>query len=89
MVVLLLQSVTYNAKFIKVLVSSKILGSINISSFCFVLNVTTPLLEECENDTHTPKMGTWESSRIPETSKLDFRSQNTSLQAFFMSLEKY
>jgi hypothetical protein len=25
------------------------------------LFVTTPLLEECEDDTHTPEMGTWES----------------------------
>jgi hypothetical protein len=89
MVVLLLQIVTYNAKFIKVLVSSKILGSINISSFCFVLNVATPLLEECENDTHIPKMGTWESFGTPKTSELDFRGQNTSLEAFFMSLERY
>jgi hypothetical protein len=24
--------------------------------------VATPLLEECEDDTHTPEMGTWESS---------------------------
>jgi hypothetical protein len=41
-------------------------------------NVATPLLEECEDDTHTPKMGTWESSRTLETSELDCRGQNTS-----------
>jgi hypothetical protein len=39
----------------------------------------TPLLEECEDDTHTPKMGTWESSGTPKTSKLDCRNQNTLL----------
>jgi len=39
--------------------------------------IVTPLLEECEDDTHTPEMGTWESSGIPETSELDFRGQNT------------
>jgi hypothetical protein len=30
-------------------------------------------LEEWEDDSHTPKMGTWESTGIPETSKFDFR----------------
>jgi hypothetical protein len=43
-----------------------------------VEKVTTPLLEECEDDTHTPKMGTWESFGTPETLKLDYRGQNTS-----------
>jgi len=38
--------------------------------------VTTPLLEECEDDTHTPEMGTWESFRTPKISKLDCRGQN-------------
>jgi len=33
-----------------------------------LLYVTTPLLEECEDDTHTPKM---------ETSEFDCRGQNT------------
>ncbi len=41
-------------------------------------NVTTPLLEECEDDTHTPEMGTWESSETPEISEFDSRGQNTS-----------
>jgi hypothetical protein len=40
--------------------------------------VATPLLEECEDDTHTPKMGTWESSETPKTSKLNCKGQNTS-----------
>jgi hypothetical protein len=40
--------------------------------------VATALLEECEDDTHTPKMGTWESSGTPKTSELDCRGQNTS-----------
>jgi hypothetical protein len=39
--------------------------------------VATPLLEECEDETHTPKMGTWESTRTPETSEFDCRGQNT------------
>jgi len=26
-----------------------------------------PTLKECEDETHTLEMGTWESSRIPET----------------------
>jgi len=35
--------------------------------------IATPLLEECEDDTHTPDMGTWESFGILETSKFDCR----------------
>ncbi len=37
-----------------------------------------PPLKECEDEIHTPEMGTWESSRTLEISKLDFRGQNTS-----------
>jgi hypothetical protein len=37
-----------------------------------------PTLKECEDDTHTPEMGTWESSGTPENSELDCRGQNTS-----------
>jgi hypothetical protein len=40
--------------------------------------VATPLLEECEDDTHIPEMGTWESSGTLETLELDCRGQNTS-----------
>jgi len=43
----------------------------------FIINVATPLLEECEDDTHTPEVGTWESSGTPETSEFDCRGQNT------------
>ncbi len=32
---------------------------------------------ECEDETHTPEMGTWESSGTPKTSELDWRGQNT------------
>jgi len=41
-------------------------------------NVATPLLEECEDDTHTPEMGTWESSGTPKISEFDYRGQNIS-----------
>jgi len=41
-------------------------------------NVTTLLtLRECEDEIHTPEMGTWESSGIPKTSEFDCRGQNT------------
>ncbi len=33
--------------------------------------------KECEDDTHTPEMGTWESSKTPETLEFDCRGQNT------------
>jgi hypothetical protein len=35
--------------------------------------VATPLLEECEDDTHTPEMGTWESSGTPKNSEFNCR----------------
>jgi hypothetical protein len=37
-----------------------------------------PILKECEDDTHTPEMGTWESFETPENSELDCKGQNTS-----------
>jgi hypothetical protein len=43
----------------------------------FIKVVATPLLEECEDKTHTPEMGTWESTGTPKTSELDCRGQNT------------
>jgi hypothetical protein len=39
--------------------------------------VTTLLLEEWEDDTHTPEMGTWESIGTSKTSEFNFRGQNT------------
>ncbi len=32
-----------------------------------------PTLKECEDDSHTPKMGAWESAGTPEISNFDFR----------------
>jgi len=40
--------------------------------------VTTLLWRKCENETHTPEIGTWESSGTPEISKFNCRGQNTS-----------
>ncbi len=42
-----------------------------------IMPIATPLLEECEDDTHIPEMGTWESSETLKISELDFRGQNT------------
>jgi hypothetical protein len=39
--------------------------------------VATILLEECEDDTHTPKMRTWESTGTPEFLEFDRKGQNT------------
>jgi hypothetical protein len=41
-------------------------------SYC----VATLLLEEWEDDSHTPEMGTWESVGTPKTSEFDCRGQN-------------
>jgi hypothetical protein len=43
-----------------------------------IFGVATPLLEECEDDTHIPEMGIWDSSGTLETSEFDYRGQNTS-----------
>ncbi len=40
--------------------------------------IATLLLEEWENDIHTPEMGTWEFAETPEVLEFDFRGQNTS-----------
>jgi hypothetical protein len=40
-------------------------------------SVTTLLREECKDETHTPEMGTWESSGAPESSEFDCKSQNS------------
>jgi hypothetical protein len=34
-------------------------------------------LRECEDETHTPEMGTWKSSRTLESSEFDCKGQNT------------
>jgi len=39
--------------------------------------VATLLWKECDDETHTPKIGTWESSGTPKTLEFDCRGQNT------------
>jgi hypothetical protein len=50
--------------------------------------VTTLLWRKCENETHTPEIGTWESSETPETLELDCRGQNTLHWGFLYIIEK-
>jgi len=47
-------------------------------NYVYKVSVPTPLLEECEDDTHTPKMGSWESSGTPEISELNCKGKRTS-----------
>ncbi len=44
----------------------------------------TPLLEECEDDTHIPEMGTWESFGTLETSELNYRRSSYHWKAIEM-----
>jgi hypothetical protein len=37
-----------------------------------------PTLKECEDETHTLEMGTWESSGTPESLEFDCKGKNTS-----------
>ncbi len=60
----------------------KYFGSLSNCSLLFYvvsypISVATLLLEEWEDDTHTPEMGTWESTGTPKTSEFDCRGQNT------------
>jgi hypothetical protein len=48
------------------------MGKLNTHHVC-----RNPTLKECEDETHTPKIGTWESSETFETSEFDCRGQNT------------
>jgi len=41
------------------------------------LLLSQPYLGECEDETHTPEMGIWESSGTPKISEFDCRGQNT------------
>ncbi len=47
-----------------------------------------PTLKKYEDDTHTSKMGTWESSWIPENSEFHCRGQNTLSWSVFYTVEK-
>ncbi len=47
-----------------------------------------PYLGRVEDETHTPKVGTWESSGTPETSELNCRGQNTLHWGIFYIIEK-
>jgi len=42
------------------------------------VDVTTPLWDKCEDETHTPKSGKLESSWTPKNLELEFKGQNTS-----------
>jgi hypothetical protein len=49
---------------------------------------TTLLLEEWEDDTHTPEMGTWESTETLETLEFNCKGQNTSHWGVIYIIEK-
>jgi hypothetical protein len=59
-----------------------------IKNFPKIPSVATPLLEECEDETHTPQMGTWESTGTPKTSEFDCKGQNTSPWGVFYIIGK-
>jgi hypothetical protein len=51
--------------------------------------IATPLFEECEDDTHTFEMGTWESSGLLKLQSSITGVKTLCLEAFFISLESY
>ncbi len=53
--------------------------SIYVGTICnYNILCCNPTLRECEDETHTPEMGTCESFGTPKTSELNFKGQNTS-----------
>jgi len=50
------------------------------------LPLSQPYLGECEDETHTPEIGTWESSGTPKTSEFNCRGQNTSHWGVFYTI---
>jgi hypothetical protein len=53
------------------------------------IDVATPLLEECEDDTHIPEMGLGSPSGLPKLQSSIARVKTPRLESFFMSLESY
>jgi hypothetical protein len=54
----------------------------------FVGRCHNPILRECEDETHIPEMGIWESQRTPKISEFDCRGQNTSHWGVLYIIEK-
>jgi hypothetical protein len=52
------------------------------------MKLSQPYLGECEDETHTPEMGTWESSGTPKNSEFNCRGQNTSHWGVFYIIGK-
>jgi len=76
--------------FVKATVNAKnthVTISLNVATNMAIC-VTTPLLEKCEDDTHTPEMGSWASSGTPKTLKFDCKGQNTSPWSVFHVIGK-
>jgi hypothetical protein len=47
-----------------------------------------PTLKECENETHTPEMGTWESSETPKTFKVQSQGSKHLAYVCFLNFWK-
>jgi hypothetical protein len=52
-------------------------------------SVATPFLEECEDETHTPKMGTGNPPGLSKLQSLIAGVKTPCLEVFFISLESY
>jgi hypothetical protein len=57
-------------------------------SWSLKIRCCNPTLKECEDDIHTPEMGTWESSRTLENLEFNCRDQNTSPWGVPYTIEK-
>jgi len=52
------------------------------------MHCRNPTLRECEDETHIPEMGTWESFGILEILEFDYRGQNTLHWGVFYIIKK-
>jgi len=48
-----------------------------------------PTLKECEDETHTPEIGIWESFETPKALEFDCRDKTPYIEVLFISLKSY
>jgi len=52
------------------------------------VTVATPLWVKCEDETHTPKVGTWSPPRLPKIQSLIAGLKTPRIGVFFISMER-
>jgi hypothetical protein len=50
--------------------------------------VATPLWDKCEDETHTPKVGSWSPPGLPKTQSSSSRVKTLRIEVFFISMKR-